>query len=147
MGNISSMSFSTSLDESSLDATPASLRKNSKDSSSDSISESMLNLISLVSSRFLFLLLVNCLIRVSVTERELEIRTLRRHLDEIKTNNTALYQQLCSLRERENKLKKDLTLQKEQEKDMELKVFTLWQVPSWFIITDLNPSTDDFINE
>lgn len=46
----------------------------------------------------------------------------------------ALCQQLSSLKERESKLRNDLLLLKEQEKEMEMKVFQLWQVPSWFII-------------
>lgn len=73
--------------------------------------------------------------------RESEIKTLQRNLDEIKSNNEALYRQLCSLRERENKLKNDLELEKKREREMETKVFNLWQVPSWFIITDLDSAT------
>lgn len=46
----------------------------------------------------------------------------------------ALYSQLCSLQDRESKLKSDLVLLKDQEKQMEARVFQLWQVPSWFIM-------------
>lgn len=64
-------------------------------------------------------------------------------MEEIKSNNEALYRQLCSLRERENKLKNDLEVETKREKELEIKVFNLWQVPSWLIITDINTTTDN----
>lgn len=74
--------------------------------------------------------------------REKEIKTLERNLQETIATHDALYNQLSSLKERENKLKSDLLLLKEQEKDMEAKVFQLWQVPSWYIM-DLDSTKTD----
>lgn len=58
----------------------------------------------------------------------------------------ALSQQLNALRQRHCKLKNDLSGLKENEKNMEAKVAQLWQVPSWFVITDFNTETTDFID-
>lgn len=56
------------------------------------------------------------------------------NLQQSAASHEALGQQLASLKERETKLRNDLLMLKEQEKEMEMKVFQLWQVPSWFII-------------
>ncbi|GJQ69246.1 hypothetical protein Trydic_g6393 [Trypoxylus dichotomus] len=128
-GATSSLSFSTSLDESSLDAMPSSnsgTQVPNQNQVSQSVTESMNNLFA------------------AVNLREAEIKSLQLRLQETREQHTALYKQLCSLRETESKLKKQFALLKEQEKDMELKVFHLWQVPSWFIITDLNETTEEY---
>ncbi|KAK9721982.1 HMG (high mobility group) box [Popillia japonica] len=128
-GVTSSLSFSTSLDESSLDAMPSGssgAKAPNQNHTSQTVVESMNNLFS------------------AVMVRETEIKSLQLRLQETSEQHTALYKQLCSLKETESKLKKQFALLKEQEKDMELKVFHLWQVPSWFIITDLNETTEEY---
>lgn len=59
----------------------------------------------------------------------------------------ALCQQLNALRQRHVKLKNDLSSLKEHERNMEAKVSHLWQVPSWFIITDFNTETSTDFND
>lgn len=66
--------------------------------------------------------------------RNKEIKGLKVNLQQSVASHEALSQQLASLKERESKLRSDLLLLKENEKEMEVKVFQLWQVPSWFII-------------
>lgn len=66
--------------------------------------------------------------------RDKEVKGLKINLQQAAATHEALCQQLTSLKERESKLRGDLLLLKEQEKEMEMKVFQLWQVPSWFII-------------
>lgn len=77
-----------------------------------------------------------------VLERQREIKGLKINLQQSAASHEALCQQLSSLKERESKLRNDLLLLKEQEKEMEIKVFQLWQVPSWFII-DKSTIKDD----
>lgn len=113
-------SMITSLDESSVDGATGALKRNLATFSADAVSDAMKHLIE------------------TVSVRESELKMLERNLEEIKSNNEALYRQLCSLRERENKLKNDLELEKKREREMEKTVFNLWQVPSWFIITNLD---------
>ncbi|CAG9856710.1 unnamed protein product [Phyllotreta striolata] len=115
----STASFSTSLDESSLDGMPNTRISNT----TNTISEAMSSLASMVA------------------KRESEIKTLKNRQNESISQQQALCNQLHQLSERHKKLQKDLLLLKEKEKDVEGKVFHLWQVPSWFIITDLS-STD-----
>lgn len=110
-GNTSS--FSTSLDESSLDATIQP-----KVEKSDLVVDHMANLIG------------------ALSKRETDIKTLQRSLKEKNSGNTALHQQYAQLKERETKLKKELASLKQQEKEMEAVTFNLWQVPSWFVISD-----------
>lgn len=62
------------------------------------------------------------------------MKGLKINLQQSAASHEALCQQLASLKERESKLRGDLLLLKEQEKEKEMKVFQLWQVPSWFII-------------
>lgn len=52
-----------------------------------------------------------------------------------------------ALRQRHVKLKTDLCVLKEEEHNMEAKVAQLWQVPSWFVITDFNTETSTDFNE
>lgn len=75
-------------------------------------------------------------------ERDKEVKSLKINLQQSIATHEALCQQLSSLKERENKLNHDLLLLKEKEKDMETKVFQLWQVPSWFIIDMTNIRSD-----
>lgn len=77
-------------------------------------------------------------------EREREVKSLRSNLQESIVMQDALCSQLWSLQERETKLRNDLILLKEQEKQMEAKVFQLWQVPSWFIM-DLSSAKSETI--
>lgn len=140
-GATSSTSLSVSFDDSSLDAT--TLKKNAGHFSMDSVSDAMKLLLTSVSSKFSYSVLRKIIIPVYILGRENEIKTLQRSFEEIKSNNEALYRQLCSLRERENKLKNDLELEKKRERDMEMKILNLWQVPNWFIITDLNTTTNN----
>ncbi|XP_065172699.1 uncharacterized protein [Atheta coriaria] len=116
-GAIHSDSFSTSLDESSLDCVTAS--KTEKKPPSDA-SECM-----------------NLLI-AAVSKRETDIKLLQRAIKDKNTLNTALYQQLSLLKDREAKMKKELQLLKEHDKDMKQAVINLWQVPSWFVNNDGN---------
>ncbi|XP_018571737.1 uncharacterized protein LOC111691779 [Anoplophora glabripennis] len=124
----STVSFSTSLDESSLDGMPN--LKNTTDgqtNTSCNVYDAMANLAAIVS------------------KREKEIKILQNRLDESKSQQEALCSQLLQLNERHKKLQKDLLQLKENEKNMESRVFHLWQVPSWFIITDFNTdSATDF---
>lgn len=125
LGATSAMSFSTSLDESSLDGMP-NMRTSS---SSSTISDAMANLAAMV------------------TKRETEIKTLKYRQNESISQQQALGNQLYQLNERHKKLQKDLLLLKESEKEMESKVFCLWQVPSWFIITDVSTDSVTDCNE
>lgn len=127
VGNRSTIS--TSLDESSLDGLPTE----NVGKPACSVGESINNLLTAVLSKPKKFTNYMCTIW-EFLEREKEISSLKLNLHEATATHEALYNQLCSLRERENKLKNDLLLLKEQEKDMESKVFQLWQVPSWFIM-------------
>lgn len=131
MGNASSISFSTSLDESSLDGVPST-----GTTTSSTVSDAISNLIAAVTRQ----LILKSKIFTSIywyaffLGRQREIKGLKLNLQQSAASYEALCQQLTSLRERESKLRSDLLLLKEQEKEMEMKVFQLWQVPSWFII-------------
>nr|XP_022910234.1 uncharacterized protein LOC111421327 [Onthophagus taurus] len=124
-GTSSCLSFSTSLDESSLDGMPLNNCGGQKQQN-EPISDAMTNLI------------------CAVSRREAEIKALKSKLEETLQKNGTLLQQYRSLKEIECGVKKHLALLKEQEKDMELNVFRLWQVPSWFIVTDLNQSNEEY---
>ncbi|KAJ8930746.1 hypothetical protein NQ314_016418 [Rhamnusium bicolor] len=129
-GTTSTVSFSTSLDESSLDGMPN--LKNATDTknctNSSSVYDAMANLAAIVS------------------KRETEINILQNRQQESISQQQALCSQLLQLNEREKKLQRDLLQLKENEKNMENQVFHLWQLPSWFIITDFNSyaTTADF---
>lgn len=78
-------------------------------------------------------------------ERENEIKIMKNRQQEALSQQLALNQQIYQLTERQKKLQKDLLSLKEKEKEIDNQVFHLWQVPSWFIITDFNTdSTTDF---
>nr|CAI5863496.1 unnamed protein product [Callosobruchus analis] len=127
----STASFSTSLDESSLDGMP-SLKKSETDKEKPStISDVMEHLAALVS------------------KRETELRNLENRRQEAVSQQQALCSQLYLLNERHKKLQKDLLLLKEKEKEVEKCVYNLWQVPSWFVMTDINviDSTTDVKSE
>lgn len=144
LGATSAMSFSTSLDESSLDGMP-NMRTSS---SSSTISDAMANLAAMVTSKFLFLCFTVMRINNNYfAERETEIKTLKYRQNESISQQQALGNQLYQLNERHKKLQKDLLLLKESEKEMESKVFCLWQVPSWFIITDVSTDSVTDCNE
>ncbi|KAJ8938157.1 hypothetical protein NQ318_011922 [Aromia moschata] len=130
VGNTSTFSFSTSLDESSLDGMPN--LKNAADKNDISVSsvyDAMANLTAIVS------------------KRENEIKILKNRQQEAISQQQALCSQLLQLNERHKKLQKDLLQLKENEKNMENHVFHLWQVPSWFIITDFNTDPAPDFNE
>lgn len=80
-------------------------------------------------------------------ERENEIKILRNRQQEALSQRQALNQQIYQLTERHKKLQKDLLLMKEKEKEVDNQVFHLWQVPSWFIITDFNTDSATDFNE
>lgn len=82
-----------------------------------------------------------------VLERENEIKILRNRRQEALSQQQALNQQIYQLTERHKKLQKDLLTLKEQEKEIDTQVFHLWQVPSWFIITDFNTDSATDFNE
>ncbi|KAJ8919010.1 hypothetical protein NQ315_016915 [Exocentrus adspersus] len=129
VGTTSTVSFSTSLDESSLDGMPnlKATPGGPADPKLNSIYDAMASLATMVS------------------KRETELKVLRNRLEESKSQQAALCSQLLQLSERQKKLQKDLLQMKENEKNMENRVFHLWQVPSWFIITDFNTdSATDF---
>ncbi|XP_057667817.1 high mobility group protein 20A-like [Diorhabda carinulata] len=111
--------FSTSLDESSLDGMP-SIRVSTSNGASNSVtvSDAMANLTAVVS------------------KRETEMKIMLNRQREFASQQQALYNQLHQLTERHKKLQKDLLLLKEKEKETESRVFNLWQVPSWFIISN-----------
>lgn len=133
-GAIHSDSFSTSLDESSLDCVTAS--KTEKKPPSDA-SECMNLLIAAVSSMYSMIYVCFYLFDIFI-ERETDIKLLQRAIKDKNTLNTALYQQLSLLKDREAKMKKELQLLKEHDKDMKQAVINLWQVPSWFVNNDGN---------
>lgn len=72
---------------------------------------------------------------------------MQQRLLETSLKHTALCQQVHALRQRHVKLKTDLNALKEEEHNMEAKVAQLWQVPSWFVITDFNTETSTDFNE
>lgn len=77
---------------------------------------------------------------------ESEYKTTARENKELAANLTALSDQLNSLKERKRKLKADLESMKEEEKDLDLKLYSLWRVPSLFVLTDLECfCNDDFL--
>ncbi|KAL3277526.1 hypothetical protein HHI36_012871 [Cryptolaemus montrouzieri] len=82
-----------------------------------------------------------------VAKREKEIKSLKCRLDESQLSQKALWQQLCSLTERETKLKKDLQGLKKKEQDMEIQVFHLWKVPSLFIVSDVSTDVKEELSE
>ncbi|XP_028129079.2 high mobility group protein 20A-like [Diabrotica virgifera virgifera] len=115
--------FSTSLDESSLDGMPnVRLSGNAAGTSSGDVCDAMTHLATLV------------------TKREKEIKTLKNRQQEFMSQQQALCNQLHLLNERHKKLQRDLLLLKEKEKETESKVMNLWQVPSWFIINNVSSS-------
>ncbi|XP_031333203.1 uncharacterized protein LOC116164474 isoform X2 [Photinus pyralis] len=97
----------------------ATADQNQYATSQRSVSESMSNLMTVI------------------TSREKEIKTLHMRVSESKAENEALYNQLCSLREREATLVSELSSLKKLEDDMEMKMFELWKVPSLFVTTEL----------
>ncbi|KAK4881479.1 hypothetical protein RN001_004798 [Aquatica leii] len=72
-----------------------------------------------------------------ITNREKEIKSLKMRVAESNAAHTALYNQLCSLKEREGILKSELDSLKKIENLIEMKMFELWKVPSLFVTTDL----------
>lgn len=110
---------STSLDESSLDGSSFAISNNQEtEKTCSTVHESMCNLATLVQ------------------KRENEIKNLKNRQQEAIDQQKALCQQLNQLNDRHAKLRKDLSVIKEKEKDIEAKVYQLWQVPSLFVITD-----------
>ncbi|KAF7274521.1 hypothetical protein GWI33_012826 [Rhynchophorus ferrugineus] len=119
--------ISTSLDESSLDGSSFKSKNTPEPEKTNcNIYDAMCNLVKLVQ------------------KRDTEIKTLQNRQQEAMDQQRALCQQLLQLNERHSKLTKNLSQIKEKEKDIEAKVFNLWQVPSWFVITDFNT---DLLNE
>ncbi|CAH1981499.1 unnamed protein product [Acanthoscelides obtectus] len=127
----STTSLSTSLDESSLDGMP-NLKKTEADKEKPSTVNDVMEQLSAL-----------------VTKRETELRILENRRQEAVSQQQALCSQLYLLNERHKKLQKDLLLLKEKEKEVEKCVYNLWQVPSWFVITDPNAtdSTTDVKSE
>lgn len=78
-----------------------------------------------------------------VTEREKEIKTLKMRVEEAKAAHNALYQQLHSLKERETTLRNELNRLHNLDREIEIKLFQLWKVPSLFITTDLSSGSLD----
>lgn len=72
-----------------------------------------------------------------ILERENEFRFLERNKEELMTRQRKFALELCELNEKYDKLQKTLAQLKEMEKDMESRVFRLWQLPSWLVINDL----------
>ncbi|XP_030758897.1 uncharacterized protein LOC115884448 isoform X2 [Sitophilus oryzae] len=115
---------STSLDESSMDGSSFKSKTiQETENTSCTLYEAMCNLEKLVQ------------------KREYEVSALQNRQQEAIDQQRALCQQLLQLNERYSKLKKDLSRLKEKEKEIEISVFHLWQVPSWFVITD--PAASD----
>lgn len=125
---VNTASTITSLDESSLDGSSFTTRSNQENEKTGStVYEAMCNLVTLVQ------------------KRENETKILKNRQQEGVDQQKALCQQLIQLNERHVKLQKDLAQMKENERDIETKVYQLWQVPSIFIVTDLvseDPPTD-----
>ncbi|KAF2898861.1 hypothetical protein ILUMI_07319 [Ignelater luminosus] len=119
--------FGISLKKFNLDAAPATAAtgSNSRNNDGMSVSECMANLIS------------------TVTKREKEIKTLKMRVEEAKAAHDALYQQLHSLKERETTLRNELNRLHNLDREMEIKLFQLWKVPSLFITTDLSSGSLD----
>jgi len=113
LGNKSTVSFSTSIDESSLDATESS--------------QQQVNVNEQITQLF-----------TAVNKREMEIKTLTKSVKEKVIMHTSLNQQLRQLKEREATLKRDLNSLKEHEQILEQQSFNLWQVPSWFVMNNSN---------
>lgn len=86
-----------------------------------------------------------CIYKYCILGRKNDIKFLKNRHEEALSQQHALNQQIYQLSERHKKLQTDLLLLKEEEKQIDNQVFNLWQVPSWFIITDFNTdSTTDF---
>nr|XP_023021034.1 uncharacterized protein LOC111509505 [Leptinotarsa decemlineata] len=122
VGTTSAVSFSTSLDESSLDGMP-NLRSTGDGkvggaSLNSSIFDVMANLTSIVS------------------KRETEIKILQNREQEYISQKQALSNQLMQLSERHKKLQKDFLQLKEKERDVEQKINQLSAVPNCFIIKE-----------
>lgn len=79
--------------------------------------------------------------------RDNEIKVLKNRQQEAVSQQQALNQQIYQLTERHKKLQKDLSELKEHEKEIDNQVCHLWQVPSWFIITDFNTDSATDFNE
>ncbi|KAG5895658.1 hypothetical protein JTB14_008667 [Gonioctena quinquepunctata] len=120
VGTTSAVSFSTSLDESSLDGMPnlrtaGDEKTNGTSTSTASVYDVMANLAAIVS------------------KRETEIKILKNRQQESISQQQALCNQFFQLNERHKKLQKDLLQLKEKEKDVETIINQLWQIPSWII--------------
>ncbi|KAK9880339.1 hypothetical protein WA026_010224 [Henosepilachna vigintioctopunctata] len=87
---------------------------------------------------------INHLVSI-VAKREKEIKSLKCRLEESQLSQRALWQQLCSLTERESKLNKDLQLLKMKEQAIENIVFQLSKVPSF--VTEASSHISDVNDE
>ncbi|XP_050297034.1 SWI/SNF-related matrix-associated actin-dependent regulator of chromatin subfamily E member 1-like [Anthonomus grandis grandis] len=81
-----------------------------------------------------------------VKNRENEINTQKNRQQEFIEEHKALCQQLCQLTVREAALKRDLAVKREEEKELESRVYQLWQAPSFCVLSGFktpdDPQTD-----
>lgn len=80
-------------------------------------------------------------------EREIEIKSLKCRLEESRLSQEAIWQQLCSLTERESKLRKDLQILENKEKDIKNQIVELWKVPSLFLVNDVTAAVTEEYSE
>lgn len=82
-----------------------------------------------------------------VSKREIEIKSLKCRLEESRLSQEAIWQQLCSLTERESKLRKDLQILENKEKDIKNQIVELWKVPSLFLVNDVTAAVTEEYSE
>lgn len=122
LGNVtSSISMSTSLDESSMDAsvnlnTANTLMESQSTVVVANVTESIENLMTVIG------------------KRESEIKTLQSSLEKVTEINESLLKLCSQLKEREAHLNRVIKNLKKDEKALDTTVFNLWQLPSLFVI-------------
>lgn len=118
--NMKLITLSTAFDESSMDGVQTNVNKSTDSSAivSKSVSDAMATLLA------------------TVAQREKEIDLLKQIQSDVQIKQESLYKELRELTDIYNELNKKLVKMSELEKMLDSRIQNLWQLPSWFIITD-----------
>ncbi|XP_021916228.1 uncharacterized protein LOC110828136 isoform X2 [Zootermopsis nevadensis] len=128
LSGTSSHSVPTSLDESSLDGAPmgrGSSKGSGRNRQQDSCCGAGPSNVTDAIVKFM----------ETTTEREHEIKILRRRLKDVQRSNADLLKELDELRERETRLQEDMESEREAETLIQQQLYNLFLVPTTFYIT------------
>lgn len=146
----SSVSISTSLDESSMDGTliePNCTRAYTRRHclETGNVYDNMVQLIDSVTSMFIRTYIHICnhfyFKQLFITEREKEIEVLDLRLKDSILKHNEYLSKVNFLKEKTNVLKTKLSELKQQELNLEQQLYKLWNVPSLFVINNI-----EFVN-